>query len=107
MIKRDHPFSGSIRAQEVRGYARFLRCLVPPYSALFNYAQCCLEKIPPTSEVKFGLKDKPKALLHTWLAWQKNPGRPYGTAITEKYLDNPHAQEADLFLDWFKRHFQI
>ena len=43
-----------------------------------------------------------KAELHTWLAWQKNPGRPYGTAIQARYFrhDSPAALA---FVAWFRR----
>ena len=46
-----------------------------------------------------------KALLHTWLAWQKNPGVPYGLAIKARYFqhDSPSALA---FVDWFKRVFE-
>jgi hypothetical protein len=28
-----------------------------------------------------------KAVIHTWLAWQENPGVPMGSAIFCRYLD--------------------
>ncbi len=48
---------------------------------------------------------RPKAVLHTWLAWQKRPGVPYGTAIKARYFqhDSPAALA---FVDWFQRVFQ-
>ena len=47
---------------------------------------------------------RPKAVLHTWLAWQKRPGVPYGTAIKARYFqhDSPAALA---FVDWFQRVF--
>lgn len=42
--------------------------------------------------------DHLKSKLHTWLAWQKDPGRPYGTALKAKYFDI-----ALKFVAWFKR----
>ena len=41
-----------------------------------------------------------KAVLHTWLAWQKEPGLPYGTAIRARYFrhDSP---VAECFVKWF------
>ena len=46
-----------------------------------------------------------KAVLHTWLAWQKNPGVPYGLAVKARYFqhDSPAALA---FVDWFQRVFQ-
>lgn len=40
-----------------------------------------------------------KAEIHTWLAWQDEPGTPLGLAITKKYL-NPEAESAASFLKW-------
>ena len=37
--------------------------------------------------------------MHTWLAWQENPGRPYGTAITARFLD-AEAPQADVLVAW-------
>ncbi len=55
---------------------------------------------------KFSKPDTKKATLHTWLAWQKEPGKPYGTAIRARYfrVDSPAAQQ---FVAWFKRLFTI
>ena len=45
-----------------------------------------------------------KAVLHTWLAWQEVPGRPYGTAIQARYFrdDSPAALA---FVAWYRRVF--
>jgi len=45
-----------------------------------------------------------KAVLHTWLAWQKEPGLPYGAAIKARFfqVDSPAAQA---FVSWCKRVF--
>ena len=46
-----------------------------------------------------------KAVLHTWLAWQEEPGLPYGTAIRARYFrhDSP---VAECFVKWFRRVFE-
>lgn len=35
----------------------------------------------------FRKRDRLKALVHTWLAWQEEPGRTYGTAIQRDIFD--------------------
>jgi len=47
-----------------------------------------------------------KAQIHTWLAWQKEPGKPMGQAITKRFFDHttPHAQQ---FMDWIRRLYGI
>lgn len=45
-----------------------------------------------------------KAEIHTWLAWQKEPGRPMGQAITKKFLEGT-APGAASFQAWLGRLF--
>ena len=53
---------------------------------------------------KFPIPKRSKAVLHTWLAWQKTPGRPYGSAINQQIFrhDSPAALA---FVAWYKRLF--
>lgn len=53
---------------------------------------------------QFADKDRLKAQIHAWLAWQQNPGRPLGTAITSGSFAVSSPQ-ADSFLAWFQRLF--
>ncbi len=41
-----------------------------------------------------------KAVIHAWLSWQEEPGRPFGTAIAAGYF-NADSEAARLFLRWF------
>ena len=79
----------------------FLQFLVPDGDVLLTYAKTCLQNLP---DRRFILNDEPKAVIHTWLAWQKDPGKPYGTAIKAKFLD-PHLPEADFLVDWIRQLF--
>ncbi len=42
-----------------------------------------------------------KAVIHTYLAWQDEPGKPLGQAVTAQVLQ-PHTQTAKTFIDWLK-----
>ena len=79
----------------------FLRFLVPSPDALFDHAAASVGSLPVR---RFVPSDEPKALMHTWLAWQEEPGRPYGTAITAGYLD-PHVPQVDVLAAWLERLF--
>ena len=81
----------------------FLMGLIPQKDALRDYAVACVKDLPKPR--RFADKDEPKALMHTWLAWQEEPGRPYGTAITARFLDAGLPQ-ADALASWLKRLFQ-
>lgn len=81
----------------------FLRFLVPDrQSALFAHAERSVATVP---ERRFSQNDTPKAIIHTWLAWQEEPGRPYGTAITARFLDSQLPQARPL-ADWLGRLFR-
>ena len=77
----------------------FLQFLVPQQDALLTHATDVVETLPTR---RFSDNDKPKAVMHTWLAWQEEPGKPYGTAITARFLDHdvPHV---DVLVEWLKR----
>lgn len=79
----------------------FLRFLVPQPNALFDHAESSVNSVP---ERRFSENDRIKAVIHTWLAWQEEPGRPYGTAITAGFLD-PQSTHAVAFASWIRRLF--
>jgi len=81
----------------------FLKFLVPAGSPLFDHVNSSIDAIPE-SERRFSPLAQPKAIIHTWLAWQEEPGKPYGTAITMKFLD-PHVPQADELVSWLNRLF--
>ena len=79
----------------------FLRFLIPQPSALFDHVKASVDSIP---EQRFIQNDKLKAIIHTWLAWQEEPGKPYGTAITARFLD-PAVPQVDVLVSWVRRLF--
>ena len=81
----------------------FLRFLVPDGSLLFEQVKTSVASIP-VAEVRFTKLAEPKALIHTWLAWQEEPGKPMGTAITARYLD-ANVVQVDALVSWLNRLF--
>ena len=80
----------------------FLRFLIPNQpNPLFAHAERSVATVP---ERRFSENDTPKALIHTWLAWQDEPGKPYGTAITARFLDS-RLPEAQALAGWLGRLF--
>ncbi|MFP4379596.1 MAG: DUF3226 domain-containing protein [Candidatus Sumerlaeia bacterium] len=76
----------------------FLRFLIPQHSPLFKHVIKSISSIPE-HEQRFPDSLKPKAIIHTWLAWQEKPGKPLGTAITAKFL-NVETDEAKQLINW-------
>lgn len=78
----------------------FLHFLVPAGSQLYEHVKASVASIPE-GERRFKQADEPKARIHTWLAWQKHPGKPFGTAITARFLD-PNVAQVDVLVAWLK-----
>lgn len=83
----------------------FVAFLVPPGNVLWQQAEACVAQLPVT-EGRFPEVHRSKARVHTWLAWQREPGSPLGLAITKRYL-NADAAAVRPLLDWLRRLFDI
>jgi len=79
----------------------FLRRLINPDESLYSYAKNVVEKLP---EKRFNDVHTSKAIMHSWLAWQKEPGKPFGQSITAGYLD-ADLSPAPTFAQWLQRLF--
>lgn len=64
---------------------QFVRFLIPDTDELAPYADGVLKQIETDGRNLYRHRHS-KAFIHTWLAWQENPGMPMGTAITTKAL---------------------
>jgi hypothetical protein len=69
-----------------------------------EFAKQCVKKARENQATTFKELDLSKAVIHTYLAWQDEPGRPMGQAITKQAL-RPHTDIAIKFTDWLTRLF--
>ncbi len=83
----------------------FIGFLVPEGDILWPLAERVMEEVVQINR-RFAKIDGMKALLHTWLAWQQEPGTPLGLAITRRYLD-PHCAQANEVMDWLRQVFAL
>lgn len=79
----------------------FLQFLIPQTDQLLGYAKSCVANIPHRL---FSDLAEPKAVIHTWLAWQAKPEIRLGTAINARFLD-PDTPKADELVSWLRRLF--
>jgi len=77
----------------------FVACLIPDGDPLDLRARDCLRQIECDGLNRYRLIHRPKAFIHTWLAWQENPGLPMGQAITAQAL-NHNKVLAATFMGW-------
>jgi len=81
----------------------FVRSLVPPGDALLVFAEECVDEVIARDR-RFPVSYRSKALIHTWLSWQKEPGTPLGLAIKNHELD-AGATFALPLMGWLRRMF--
>ncbi len=69
-----------------------------------DFAENCVQNSQQNGFATFIPNHKSKAVIHTYLAWQNEPGIPLGQAITARAL-NPEKKIAMLFVDFLKSLF--
>lgn len=81
----------------------FVRSLVPLGDALLAFAEECVDEVIARDR-RFRPSYRSKALIHTWLSWQKEPGTPLGLAIKNHELD-AGADYVLPLISWLRRMF--
>lgn len=79
----------------------FVQRLIPDGDALWPIAQRTVADLPEKR-----CSSAAKAEIHTWLAWQEQPGTPMGAAINQKYL-GVGSPIADRFVAWIQRLLEL
>lgn len=77
----------------------FCRQLAPDDAIAF--AEDCVTQARKKSFATFRDAHRSKALVHTYLAWQDEPGKPLGQSITARVL-RPKTTIAATFADWLR-----
>ncbi|NOT01345.1 MAG: hypothetical protein HOP29_12035 [Phycisphaerales bacterium] len=83
-----------------------LRSLVPTKDRLWQHAESSTGDAKTALGAKFRDQHQLKASMHCWLAWQEEPGLPFGTAIKANYF-NDDSPQAMAFLRWLGKLFGI
>lgn len=84
----------------------FVAQLIPTGDALLGKAETTLREIEREGLRRYAAPQYPKALIHTWLAWQEVPGQPMGLAITARALSHD-TPLAGAFVAWLRRLFEL
>jgi len=80
----------------------FCRALVD--ESKMTFADECVDKAKQQGIATFIDNHRSKAVIHTFLAWQNEPGMPLGQAITARALDGSHPT-AQQFVGFLKKLF--
>lgn len=97
-IMPDNRFSGMLED--------FLIRLIPNNNRdLYGLAENCVAEAK-RNDAPFRDVHTTKAEIYTWLAWQDEPGKQLHQAVHHRVLD-PEKPESRLFVDWFRRLFEV
>jgi len=77
----------------------FAARLIPPDDALWPRALNAVADIPANERRFTAVR---KAEIHTYLAWQEEPGKPLGLAVTKKYFQTD-AELCRRFVSWLRQ----
>ncbi len=83
----------------------FLAALIPQGDKTWSWAKESTLAARDEHAAGFSENDSIKAQIHTWLAWQANPGNPFGTALTANVFAHD-AAVAVAFVAWMSRLFK-
>lgn len=84
----------------------FLQMLIEENDPLIDHATAATDQAN-TLGAAFADVDRLKAILHAWLAWQEEPGCPYGTAIRARFFRRHDSPAAVRFVAWFRRLYAV
>ncbi|WP_080058925.1 DUF3226 domain-containing protein [Spirosoma aerolatum] len=83
----------------------FIRLLIRPNDLLSPFVEQALVQLEAQPiDSRYSEIHRAKAYIHTWLAWQKDPGTPMGLAVTKTYLDH-NTELCQRFVNWLNRLF--
>ena len=90
--------------QDIGMIEDFVRLLVPTDDKSLQLAKETITTLEERNLQRYIPNHRAKALIHTWLAWQEDPGTPLGQAVTKHYLttDTDLCQQ---FANWLKQLF--
>lgn len=80
----------------------FMAFLIPTNDQLLPIVYTTLQSLEEQGLNEYHLTHKAKATIHSWLAWQKDPGTPMGLAITKKYL-TVNKETCSKFISWIRQ----
>jgi hypothetical protein len=83
----------------------FVGLLRRPDDKLWPVAEKVVQEVMAI-DLRFPMVHESKARLHTWLAWQKQPGKSMGLSIKSKYV-LPDCPLALQLISWFRNLFEL
>jgi hypothetical protein len=96
-----------INKGEIAYLEHFYEQIIHPEDKFLTKAHSIIEEIAVDKDCNFALKDKQKAKIHTWLAWQTEPGNSMGISLKKKSFFDLKSAAVLNFTDWLESAFEF
>ncbi|MDR0927591.1 MAG: hypothetical protein LBO69_07490 [Ignavibacteria bacterium] len=84
----------------------FIKFLVPPNDVVMQSVEEHLNSIEKHRINRYSPIHRQKAVIHSWLALQEDPGMSMGASITRKVLATRTSESCKLFVEWMNNLFR-
>ena len=84
----------------------FIGSMIAENDKTWQFAQAKVKELAAQDFCQFTTAKAQKGLVYTYLAWQKTPGLPMGTAVKAGFF-NVETALVENFADWFKNTFTL
>jgi hypothetical protein len=96
-----------INKGELAYLEHFYEQIIHPEDKFLTKASAIIEEISADKDCNFALKDKQKAKIHTWLAWQTEPGNSMGISLKKKSFFDLKSAAVLNFTEWLESVFEF
>jgi hypothetical protein len=96
-----------INKGELAYLEHFYEQIIHPEDKFLTKASAIIEEISADKDCNFTLKDKQKAKIHTWLAWQTDPGNSMGISLKKKSSFDLKSAAVINFVEWLESVFEF
>jgi hypothetical protein len=96
-----------IKAGDLAYLEHFYEQIIHPEDNFLRKAHSVIEEIASDKDCNFAAKDKQKAKIHTWLAWQSEPGKSMGVSLKKKSSFDLKSAAVINFVEWLESVFEF
>jgi hypothetical protein len=96
-----------INKGEIAYLEHFYEQIIHPEDKFLAKAHSIIDEISRDKECNFATKDKQKAKIHTWLAWQSEPGKSMGVSLKKKSSFDLKSTAVISFTEWLDSVFEF
>jgi hypothetical protein len=96
-----------IKVGDLAYLEHFYEQIIHPEDKFLRKAHSVIQEIASDKDCNFAAKDAQKAKIHTWLAWQVEPGKSMGVSLKKKSSFDLKSKAVINFTEWLESVFEF